>query len=193
VNYDWDPGSFAGVPDTSVLGVEGALFGETIPTLADAEYLLLPRLMAIAELGWSPKSARTGVTSPAFQDFANRVASQGARLQTAGLNFFATTQIPWPLTGTGAGATVNANGTVTGTLARLSAPGFAPNDLTATINWGDGHTSTAEINGSGPIPGLINGLYVVQSKHTYHGSGAHTVTVTVTASTGQTGTFTLHI
>jgi len=41
VNYDWDPGSFPGIPDSSVLGVEGALFGETIPTLADAEYLLL--------------------------------------------------------------------------------------------------------------------------------------------------------
>jgi hexosaminidase len=193
VNYDWDPGAFPGVPDSSVIGVEGALFGETIPTLKDAQYLMLPRLMALAELGWSPKAARTGVTSPAFEDFAARVAAQGPRLQAGGQNFYTTKQVAWLLTGVGAGATVKPNGKVTGTLAQVSAPGFAPGSLTAKINWGDGSKSTGTIAGTAPSPGRVNGLYTLTGAHTYRSGGSHTATVTVTASTGQTGTFTVTV
>jgi hexosaminidase len=187
-NFNWDPGSFAGVPDSSVIGVEAALWAETIPTMADAEYLLLPRLMALAEVAWSPKEARTGVTSPAFTDFTQRVAGQGPRLQAAGLNFFTTTQVSWTATGTGADASVQPNGAVTGTLAALSAPGVAPTALTATINWGDGAKSiTGTIAGTAPSPGRVNGLYAVTGKHTYRSPGPHTVTITVTGA--RTGSF----
>jgi hexosaminidase len=190
-NYNWDPGTFPGVPDSSVIGVEAALWGETIPTMADAEYLLLPRLMAIGELGWSPQADRSGVTSPAFLDFTSRVAAQGPRLQAAGLNFYATAQVPWLLTGVGAGASVNFNGKVVGTLAEVSAPGVAPGDLAAAIDWGDGHVSAGTISGTGPTPGRVNGLYALTGAHTYHVGGPHTVTVTLTATGGRTGTFQL--
>ncbi|MBN9618585.1 MAG: beta-N-acetylhexosaminidase, partial [Actinobacteria bacterium] len=183
VNYDWDPGSFPGVPDSSVIGVEGALFGETIPTLADAEYLLLPRLMAIAELGWSPKADRSGPTSAAFQDFASRVAAQGSRLQASGLNFFTTTEVPWSVAGTGAGARVDRRGQVVGPLATLSAPGFAPSALTVSIAWGDGRTSAGTVSGPGPTPGRVNGLYTITGRHTYRTVGPHTATITVAGTT----------
>jgi hexosaminidase len=190
-NFNWDPGSFPGVPDSSVIGVEGAVWGETTPKLADIEYLLLPRLMAIAELGWSPKEARTGVTSPAFVDFTNRVAAQAPRLQAAGLNFYTTKQVQWRLTGVGAGAHVKGNGQVTGTLAEVSAPGLAPGDVTATIDWGDGGSSTATLTGTAPTPGRVNGLYTLTAPHTYGRGGTHTATVTLTAADGRTGTFQL--
>jgi hexosaminidase len=95
-NYNWDPGSYPGVPDSDVIGVEGAEWGETTPTLSDVEYLLLPRLLAVAEVGWSPKADRSGPTSAAFQDFVQRVAAQGPRFDVEGLNYFHTTQVPWP-------------------------------------------------------------------------------------------------
>jgi N-acetyl-beta-hexosaminidase len=116
-----------------VIGVEGAEWSETLPTLADAEYLMLPRLMAIAELGWSPAADRSGPASPAFEDFTQRVAAQGARLQAEGLDFYTTTEVPWTLAGTGGDAVTAASGKVTGSIGTLSAPGLTPGDLTATI------------------------------------------------------------
>lgn len=69
--------------------------------------------------------------------------------------------------------------------------------MTASINWGDGTRATVgTIAGTGPTPGLVNGLYTVTGKHTYAVSSCggaptctHTVTITVTSSTGTTGTF----
>jgi hexosaminidase len=95
-NYNWDPASYQGVPDSSVIGVEAAEWGETTRTLKDVEYLLLPRLLAIAEIGWSPKADRSGPDSAAFADFVKRVAAQGPRFDAEGLAYFRTTQVPWP-------------------------------------------------------------------------------------------------
>ncbi|MDY6384305.1 MAG: FN3 associated domain-containing protein, partial [Bacteroidales bacterium] len=53
--YEYDP-----VPDTLtveeesyIMGVEGCLWTEYIPTPARAEYMAYPRMCAIAETGWS--------------------------------------------------------------------------------------------------------------------------------------------
>jgi len=74
--------------------------------------LLLPRLMAIAELvGRRWLRALAPPARPS--DFAGRVAAQGARLQAGGLNFYTTAQVPWQLAGIGAGATLNSRGTST--------------------------------------------------------------------------------
>ena len=52
--YDWDPGRLvAGVTDRNVIGVEGAVWSETLVDLASVDYMTFPRLMALAEVGWS--------------------------------------------------------------------------------------------------------------------------------------------
>lgn len=48
--YTYDPGD-----DPHVLGLQANLWCEKIPTASHAEYMLYPRLFAIAEIGWSPK------------------------------------------------------------------------------------------------------------------------------------------
>jgi hexosaminidase len=96
VNYNWDPSGFTGVPASSVLGVEGAEWGETTRTMSDVEYLLLPRLLAIAELGWSPAADRSGPDSAAFADFVQRVAAQQPRFDAQGLNYYRSAEVPWP-------------------------------------------------------------------------------------------------
>ena len=94
--YDWDPGSYSGVPNRSVLGVEAAIWGETTRTLGDVEYLSLPRLLAVAEVGWSPKAHRSGPSSAAFRNFARRVAAQQPRFDAQHLRYYRSAEVPWP-------------------------------------------------------------------------------------------------
>jgi hexosaminidase len=89
--YGWNPGSYlAGVGETSVLGVEAPLWTETIQSLADVEYMAFPRLPAIAELGWSPASTHD------WTSFAQRLGAQGPRWRVMGINYYHSTQVPWP-------------------------------------------------------------------------------------------------
>ncbi|MET8550858.1 beta-N-acetylhexosaminidase [Micromonospora zamorensis] len=93
--YDWDPGTHvADVPAEAVLGVEAPLWTESVTSLADIEFLLLPRLPAIAELGWSSRATHD------WDDFRDRLARQGPRWATAGITFHRAPEIPWPITPT---------------------------------------------------------------------------------------------
>ncbi|MET8045921.1 beta-N-acetylhexosaminidase [Micromonospora sp. NPDC005215] len=93
--YDWDPGTHvAGVPSTAVLGVEAPLWTESVTSLTDIEFMLLPRLPAIAELGWSPRAAHD------WAGFRERLAGHGPRWSTAGITFHRADEIPWPATPT---------------------------------------------------------------------------------------------
>ena len=58
--YQWEPTrEIAGVGASAVLGVEAALWSETVQSMADAEYLAFPRLIGIAEIAWSPRRGRS--------------------------------------------------------------------------------------------------------------------------------------
>ena len=61
--YDWDPAHLiTGVPEEAVAGVEAPLWTETLRH-ADIDFMAFPRLPGIAEIGWSPATARSGRTS----------------------------------------------------------------------------------------------------------------------------------
>ncbi|WP_405430196.1 beta-N-acetylhexosaminidase [Micromonospora sp. NBC_00617] len=93
--YDWDPGTHvADVPSTAVLGVEAPLWTESVTSLTDIEFMLFPRLPAIAELGWSPRAAHD------WAGFRERLAGHGPRWSTAGITFHRAPEIPWPATPT---------------------------------------------------------------------------------------------
>lgn len=88
-SYQWDPAEM-GAPAASIIGVEAPLWTETIVNLSGAEFMAFPRLAGIAEIGWSPKDGRT------WDDYAERLAAQGPRWKAAGINFYASPQVPWP-------------------------------------------------------------------------------------------------
>jgi hexosaminidase len=91
--YDWNPGAHvAGVGESSVRGVEAPLWTETVVTSADIEFMAFPRLAAIAELGWSPWSTHD------WDQFKLRLAAQGPRWSTQGINFYRSAQVPWETT-----------------------------------------------------------------------------------------------
>jgi len=65
-----------------VLGSQACLWTEYVPTPADVEYLLFPRLFAMAEVVWSPPGLRED------EDFLRRVPVGLARLKQAGVNYY---------------------------------------------------------------------------------------------------------
>jgi len=180
--HNWDPGSYVtGVTDRNVIGVEGAMWGETVTNLSDVDYMVFPRLLALAELGWSPRTDRTSEQSPAYQDFIVRLAAQGARFESGGVNFYPTPEVPWRLDLSAPRAATAFGGRVSGALATLSAPGRPVGALTTTINWGDGTTSDGTVTGTAATPTTVNGLYTVSGNHRYRRPGVYVGTVTVTA------------
>jgi hexosaminidase len=188
--YNWNPGSFVtGVTDRNVIGVEGDMWGETVATMSNVDYMVFPRLLALAEVAWSPAAQRTG-TSPAYRDFLQRLATQGARLQAARVNFYPSAQVPWRLAAEGAALTAGPGGHVGGTVATLSAPGFPTSALTmcdsslgigCTINWGDGKTTTGDVTGVNATDTKVNSLYVISGQHTYAHPGTYHGVVTLSA------------
>jgi hexosaminidase len=95
-SYDWDPSTvLRGVGERDILGVEAPLWSETIEHRHEYEYLAFPRLLAIAEVAWSPQGAR------AWTGFRDRLARQGPRLSALGVNFYRSPQVPWSCDGTG--------------------------------------------------------------------------------------------
>ncbi len=57
--YLWSPQTYLpGIGKEDIVGVEAPLWSETVSNLAEAEYLLFPRLPGYAEMGWTPDSLR---------------------------------------------------------------------------------------------------------------------------------------
>jgi hexosaminidase len=79
--YAYDPqpdGPFAG--EAAVIGAQGNLWTEYAPTPARAEYDLMPRLSAVAEVGW-------GTSSGEVDDLARRLNGHLQRLDAAGIGY----------------------------------------------------------------------------------------------------------
>ena len=78
--YTWDPAAQAeGITDGDILGIEAPLWSETVRTLEDIDYLTFPRLLALAEVGWSPQERRE------LEDFRRRMALQVEWLRAQGV------------------------------------------------------------------------------------------------------------
>jgi hexosaminidase len=58
VPYDWDPATHLKVPESDILGVETAIWSETPDNIRDLEFMLFPRVAAVAELAWTAQAAR---------------------------------------------------------------------------------------------------------------------------------------
>jgi len=87
--YDWDPATLvAEAPAALILGVEAPMWSETVANMRDVEFLAMPRLAAIAELGWSPAPRN-------WEGFRVRLGAQGPRWTALGVNFYRAPEIPW--------------------------------------------------------------------------------------------------
>jgi hexosaminidase len=88
--YDWDPATLVdGVGERDVVGVEAPLWSETISTRAGLDHLAFPRLLGVAEIGWSSAEGRS------WRDYRRRLAAQGPRLDALGVAIHADPSVPW--------------------------------------------------------------------------------------------------
>ena len=89
--YDWEPTSYlAGVGEAQVMGVEAPLWSETLRTLAEIEYMVLPRMPGIAEIGWSPAAGRS------WDEYRTRLAAQALHWDAMGVPYYRSAQVDWP-------------------------------------------------------------------------------------------------
>ncbi len=88
--YNWDPEKYVkGVNKENILGIEAPLWSETIEDMDDIEYLLFPRLLGYAEIGWTPTKLRD------WEDYKVRLANQKDRFKALDINFYESDKVPW--------------------------------------------------------------------------------------------------
>ncbi|NFG59890.1 beta-N-acetylhexosaminidase [Clostridium botulinum] len=78
--YKWDPTDYA--PKELVLGIEAPLWTETIFDTKAMDYMIYPRLLGYAEIGWTPKENRD------WNQYKNRLKKQGERMKNQGINYY---------------------------------------------------------------------------------------------------------
>lgn len=90
--YAWDPATIRpSLGERSIAGVEAAIWSETIETLDDLFFLLLPRLPGILEKGWSPAVG----SDDGWLDYAPRLAAQAHSWEVRGWLWFRSSLV-WP-------------------------------------------------------------------------------------------------
>lgn len=77
--YEWDPaGLLPDVDDDRIAGVEAPLWTERVRTFEQVQQRYFPRLLALAEVGWTPQRLRSfDGFAPRLADHANRLARRG--------------------------------------------------------------------------------------------------------------------
>jgi hexosaminidase len=91
-SYRWDPTTVVtGIEEDDILGVEAALWTETIRSEADIDAMVFPRLASAAEIAWSPGAA----PERTWASFRERVAGLAPGWTAAGIRFDRAPEIPW--------------------------------------------------------------------------------------------------
>ncbi|MBC8112603.1 MAG: family 20 glycosylhydrolase [Verrucomicrobia bacterium] len=78
--YNWNPVP-AGIDSSFIMGGQGNLWSESVPTFRQIEYMSFPRAFALAEVYWSPQNKRI------WEDFISRIEQQFIRLEQADIKF----------------------------------------------------------------------------------------------------------
>jgi len=88
--YIWDPATYVpGIGKEHILGIEAALWTETITNMDEIEYMVFPRLPGYAEIGWTPASLRD------WNEYKVRLGKHDARFKAMGINFYQSALVPW--------------------------------------------------------------------------------------------------
>ena len=80
-SYNPDPKELTPTQHKYIMGAQANIWTEYIPTAAQVEFMLLPRMTALAEVDWTPQASRD------FEDFKNRLDHLKKRYDVLQLNY----------------------------------------------------------------------------------------------------------
>lgn len=80
-SYDPTPAELTEKEARHILGAQGNVWTEFIPTASHAEYMAVPRMIALAEVVWTPQKDRE------WNDFRRRLKDQFHRLEKMNVNY----------------------------------------------------------------------------------------------------------
>ena len=87
---EWNPLDIASsIAGDRIVGVEAAVWGETVTGAGDLEALLLPRLPAIAEVAWSDAEGRS------WPEYRARLAGHAGLWSRRGWNWYEAESVDW--------------------------------------------------------------------------------------------------
>lgn len=88
--YNWDPASMESeIKMEHIIGIESPLWTETITNMDEIEYMVFPRILCHAEIGWTKKEDRN------WEDFKGRLSKFGDRLEAMEIDYYPSSKIPW--------------------------------------------------------------------------------------------------
>lgn len=88
--YSWEPSNYVqGIGRSGILGIEAALWTETVTNRDEMDYLVFPRLPGYAEIGWTPSTLRS------WDDYKIRLGQHGQRFTAMGINFYRSEKVEW--------------------------------------------------------------------------------------------------
>jgi len=88
--YIWDPlTQVKGLQKENIIGIEAALWSETITNLDEIEYMVFPRLPGYAEIGWTPASMRN------WDEYKMRLADHSRHFKAMDINYYKSKKVPW--------------------------------------------------------------------------------------------------
>jgi hexosaminidase len=78
-----------GVNQEDILGIEAPLWTETVQTMDDIEYLVFPRLLGYAEMGWTATEKRN------WDNYKKRLAHFGKRFDAWDVDYYPSELVDW--------------------------------------------------------------------------------------------------
>jgi hexosaminidase len=88
--YIWDPlTQVKGLQKENIIGIEAALWSETLTNLDEIEYMVFPRLPGYAEIGWTPDSMRS------WDEYKMRLADHSRHFKAMDINYYQSNKVPW--------------------------------------------------------------------------------------------------
>ncbi|HRX10468.1 MAG TPA: beta-N-acetylhexosaminidase [Draconibacterium sp.] len=88
--YNWEPlEQVPGIKKEQIVGIEAALWTETVSNMDEVEYLVFPRLPGYAEISWAAPNTRN------WDEYKVRLGKQNKRFDALEIDYFPSARVPW--------------------------------------------------------------------------------------------------